>query len=36
MKQMGVVMGKLKAQFGENFDRTFASDLVKATLSATA
>ncbi|MBK3780422.1 GatB/YqeY domain-containing protein [Paraburkholderia aspalathi] len=36
MKQMGVVMGKLKAQFGENFDRTFASDLVKASLNAKA
>ena len=36
MKQMGVVMSKLKAQFGENFDRTFASDLVKTSLNPKA
>ncbi|MEX3984081.1 GatB/YqeY domain-containing protein [Paraburkholderia sp. EG287A] len=36
MKQMGVVMGRLTAQFGENFDRAFASSLVKASLSAKA
>jgi len=36
MKQMGVVMGGLTAQFGLNFDKTFASGLVKAALSAKA
>jgi uncharacterized protein len=36
MKHMGFVMGKLAAQFGENFDRTFASGLVKASLATKA
>lgn len=36
MKNMGTVMGKLTAQFGENFDRAQASKLVKEALSAKA
>jgi uncharacterized protein YqeY len=34
MKNMGAVMGKLTAQFGENFERALASKLVKDALSA--
>lgn len=36
MKQMGVVMGRLAAQFGQNFDKTFASGLVKKALNEKA
>ena len=36
MKSMGAVMGKLTAQFGENFDRALASKQVKDALSAKA
>lgn len=34
MKNMGAVMGKLNAQFGNDFDKTLASKLVKEALSA--
>lgn len=33
LKAMGAVMGKLKAQFGANYDGALASQLVKAALS---
>lgn len=36
MKNMGSVMGKLTAQFGNDFDRTLASTLVKEALSVKA
>jgi len=36
MKNMGSVMGKLNAQFGDDFDKTLASKLVKEALSAKA
>jgi uncharacterized protein len=32
-KQMGVVMGQLKARFGDNYDKSVASKLVKAALA---
>lgn len=36
MKNMGSVMGKLNAQFGNDFDKTLASTLVKEALSPKA
>lgn len=36
MKHMGAVMGKLNAQFGDDFDKTAASTLVKEALSVKA
>lgn len=36
MKNMGAVMGKLNAQFGNDFDKTLASKLVKDALSVKA
>jgi uncharacterized protein YqeY len=36
MKNMGAVMGKLNAQFGNDFDKTLASKLVKEALAVPA
>lgn len=34
IKQMGAVMGKLQAKFGDNFDKALASKLVKDAIAA--